>query len=244
MLDEELDLLASYGKDPNNARAKSLWDAIQSTANAGSPPAEDSENSPIAGGLSALGGADFTQQMLDLQRQSQSVQERTQQALRDQIARGEKMLRERRLGPSRSEQLLQLSAAFLQPRRYRGFGATMSNVLPVLAQQYGMKRENENSREDAIYKLQQQGLAAELSGESNAIENRRELLKILMQANKPQWARTENPATGEITITPVFPGGQGPQSQNLPRPQTEADIARYPSGTRFIAPDGTIKRKP
>lgn len=215
----------------------------------GMEPDEDevdvaTEDYPMAGGgalAAAGGGADYTSQFLELQRDLMSVQERQRQMRQQQLAEATQLLRERRLGPSRSEQLMQLSAAMLQPRRYKGFGATMSNVLPVLAQQQAQSRENETARQDALLKLQQQYQNADMEGEAATIKNRIDLLKILQQSNKPQWARTVNPETGEITVTPVY---RDSAPASLPAPRNKAEYDALPSGARYRAPDGTSRRKP
>ena len=64
----------------------------------------------------------------------------TQRALieapqREKLEAYTKALRERQAGPSASERLLALGAAFLQPTAYRGVAGTLSNVAPVLAEQ-------------------------------------------------------------------------------------------------------------
>lgn len=71
----------------------------------------------------------------------------------------EQELLTRRIGPSKREQLLQISAALLQPTETRGFGASLANLLPVLQQQEQQRREGMTSRADALQKLRMQQLA-------------------------------------------------------------------------------------
>jgi hypothetical protein len=58
-------------------------------------------------------------------------------ALWDQMT---ERLKQRQIGPTQSEQLYQLAAALAKPTAYRGFGATLQNVAPVLAQQRAEQR--------------------------------------------------------------------------------------------------------
>ena len=66
-----------------------------------------------------------------------------------------KALKDKRSGPTDVERLSQLSAAFFKPTQYRGFGATLGNVLPVLAEQEKAKREDVAQQADLLdkYKL-------------------------------------------------------------------------------------------
>ena len=87
-----------------------------------------------------------------------------------------KALKEKRYGPSFSERMFQLSAAFATPTKRRGLGAVLSNVAPVLAAQERVKREGEMSRQEALEKLeadqlaQQMGLAKQGLSTSIAME--------------------------------------------------------------------------
>jgi len=98
---------------------------------------------------------------------------REQQARYDAQA---KALKEKRYGPSFSERMFQLSAAFATPTKRRGLGAVLSNVAPVLAAQERVKREGEMSRQEALEKLeadqlaQQMGLAKQGLSTSIAME--------------------------------------------------------------------------
>lgn len=64
-------------------------------------------------------------------------------------------LEAKRSGPTAVERLSQLSAAFFKPTQYSGFGATMGNVLPVLAEQEKAKREDASQQADLLEKYQQ-----------------------------------------------------------------------------------------
>lgn len=236
MLDEEFDLLASYGKDPNNVRAKSLWEALQMPTQ---PEAEDSEDASAVGGLGAVGGTDYTKQLLDLQRRHMSVQERQRQVRQQQLAEATELLRSRRLGPSRSEQLMQLSAAMLQPRRYKGFGATISNFLPVLAQQQADRREGETARADALLKLQQQYQNADMDSEAAAIKNEMDMIRIAAQAGRGNQPSIQLDEQGNLR--------EVPKSNNVYRPTSPEEYAAIPRGAWYVVPGGakagTVVRK-
>jgi hypothetical protein len=73
-----------------------------------------------------------------------------------------KALKEKRYGPSFSERMFQLSAAFATPTKRRGLGAVLSNVAPVLAAQERVKREGEMSRQEALEKLEADQLAQQM----------------------------------------------------------------------------------
>jgi hypothetical protein len=85
---------------------------------------------------------------------------REQQARYDAQA---KALKEKRYGPSFSERMFQLSAAFATPTKRRGLGAVLGNVAPVLAAQERVKREGEISRQEALEKLEADQLAQQMA---------------------------------------------------------------------------------
>ena len=76
-----------------------------------------------------------------------------------------KALAEKRYGPSFSERMFQLSAAFAAPTATRGFGGVMGNIMPVLQAQQQAQRQGELTRREALEELeakrltQQMGLA-------------------------------------------------------------------------------------
>ena len=65
----------------------------------------------------------------------------------------------KRTGPSFSERMYQLSAAFAAPTATRGFSGVMGNVMPVLQKQQEAQREGEVKRQDALSALQAAQLA-------------------------------------------------------------------------------------
>ena len=65
-------------------------------------------------------------------------------------------IKQRRYGPSESEKLLALSAAFFSPTTVRGFSGTMGNVLPVLQKFGELRRTGEEERQEALQNLAKQ----------------------------------------------------------------------------------------
>jgi hypothetical protein len=68
-------------------------------------------------------------------------------------------IKAQRTGPSFSERMYQLSAAFAAPTATRGFSGVMGNVMPVLQKQQETQREGEIKRQDALSALQAAQLA-------------------------------------------------------------------------------------
>lgn len=109
----------------------------------GQPPAEAGD---VAGGLSVYDEAGVKAAM---DKEATLAGER--EKYYDRIA---KALEEKRYGPSFSERMFQLSAAFAAPTSTRGFGGVMANVMPVLAAQQKAQREGEISRREALEQLE------------------------------------------------------------------------------------------
>lgn len=97
----------------------------------------------------------------------------------------EKQLLARRMGPTLSEKLLQMSAALLQPTTTRGFGASLANLMPVLQQQAQQRREGEISRADALQKLRAQQLAGKQDLLGKELETELQLAELQRKANAP-----------------------------------------------------------
>lgn len=191
-----------------------------------------------AGGLNAAGG--LGAEILGLQKEMISSQERQREMRAQQLQEATRLLQERRLGPSRSEELLQLSAAFLQPRRYKGFGATMENVIPVLAQQSANKRQGADARAEALMKLQHQYQNNDAEGETASIKARADLLKLAAQTGKPRGGF--NPITGDL----VDMNTGEPIEAEVPTltPEEVAAASRDPAnrGREFRTTDGRLMR--
>lgn len=71
---------------------------------------------------------------------------------REKLEAYTKALRERQAGPSASERLLALGAAFFQPTPYRGVAGTLSNVAPVLAEQQKAARAAKEAQDELALK--------------------------------------------------------------------------------------------
>ena len=165
----------------------------------------------VAGALSAPEApADDTGLGVDraaLLRQLQGVQQEDIAAARDQreyrrrmFEQGRAELEKLRLGPSRSEQLFALAAAFSQPQQYKGFGGMMANVMPVLAQMTGQTRRADEERASALRKLEQDYMSDEQGLSRDERASRRQYLTSMLAATKPQ-ARPRplvNPISGEF----------------------------------------------
>lgn len=151
----------------------------------------------VAGALSAPEApADDTGLGVDraaLLRQLQGVQQEDIAAARDQreyrrrmFEQGRAELEKLRLGPSRSEQLFALAAAFSQPQQYKGFGGMMANVMPVLAQMTGQTRRADEERASALRKLEQDYMGDEQSLSRGERGSRRQYLTAMLAATKPE----------------------------------------------------------
>ena len=103
----------------------------------------------------------------------------------------------RQAGPSFSERMYELSAAFAAPTSVRGFSGVMGNVLPVLQKQRQAQREGELKREDALSALAaaQLGQKEELLGQE--LETETELAKLMSKRRPTAF----NPVTGQLTYT-------------------------------------------
>jgi hypothetical protein len=100
-----------------------------------------------------------------------------------------KALKEKRYGPSFSERMFQLSAAFATPTKRRGLGAVLSNVAPVLAAQERVKREGEMSRQEALEKLEADQLAQQMDLAKQGLSTSIAMERIGKQGTGPgQWS--------------------------------------------------------
>lgn len=141
------------------------------------------------GFLSGLGVLDAGKELSDISKRYQSIMDeesaarkQAAEARRQRFEQAEQYIRSQRFGmPTTSEQLFALSAALLKPRRYRGFGATMSNVLPVLSQQQEARRTSEEERAKMLMQLQQQYATGEEEARLSGLESQRKGLGDLLK---------------------------------------------------------------
>jgi hypothetical protein len=127
------------------------------------------------------------------------------QSLNSMYAAAEKALRARQGGGDESmrrERLFALAAALGQPTRTGSFGETLGNFSSALAGTLKSQRERKEALEDKLLDQQQ----------ARALLANKLYTQYIVAANKPQWARTQDPITGEVTVTPVYPGQAGATS--------------------------------
>jgi hypothetical protein len=86
-----------------------------------------------------------------------------------------------RTGPSFSERMYQLSAAFASPTSTRGFGGVMGNIMPVLQEQAKARREGVNKRQDALSALQAAQLAQRLGLANQDVTTATAMAKLAKQ---------------------------------------------------------------
>lgn len=160
-------------------------------------PADDT-----VGGLSVYGDADVKAAMAV---EKKLANER--EAYYDKIA---KALEEKRYGPSFSERMFQLSAAFAAPTSTRGFSGVMGNVMPVLAAQQKARREGEISRREALEQLEANRLTNRLGLARQDTQTKIALAKLGKQPPVRGIAvgdTLRNPITGAIMEPPPPPVG-------------------------------------
>jgi len=165
----------------------------------GQPPTDDT-----AGGLSLYGDADVRAAMAV---EKKLANER--ETYYDKIA---KALEEKRYGPSFSERMFQLSAAFAAPTSTRGFSGVMGNIMPVLASQQKAQREGEISRREALQQLEANRLTNKLGLAKQDTQTKIALAKLGKQPPVRGVAvgdTLRNPFTNELI---------GPEYSRVPKP--------------------------
>jgi hypothetical protein len=169
---------------------------------------EELENQPPAddtiGGLSMYGDADVKDAMA-VEKKLASERE----TYYDKIA---KALEEKRYGPSFSERMFQLSAAFAAPTSTRGFGGVMGNIMPVLAAQQKAQREGEISRREALEQLEANRLTNRLGLAKQDTQTKIALAKL---AKQPP---VRGVAVGDTLRNPYTNEVMGPEYNRVPMP--------------------------
>jgi len=117
-----------------------------------------------------------------------------------------------RTGPSFSERMYQLSAAFASPTSTRGFGGVMGNIMPVLQEQAKAQREGITKRQDALSALQAAQLGQRVGLANQDVTTALAMAKLNAEANKPVRGiavgeTLRNPVTGAIIEPPPPPIG-------------------------------------
>ena len=177
-------------------------------------------------------------------------------------------LKNLRMGPSRTEQLFQLSAALAQPTRYRGFGATLENVMPFLAAQEKAKRDAQMQQMELANKYMPEILQAQREQRKIALgaapQDPQEFMqKYLLEAQKEEARRNEplviKNADGTVTVIrrgaltsgatsqaqpSATPAVSAPQDKDIPTISTEQEYNDLEFGDPYIdAQTGEIKKK-
>jgi hypothetical protein len=191
-----------------------------------------------AGGLGALSAAtspqDEEQQLLSAWQSAQDLVRQQTKSNLDMILAGRDRIREARVGPSRSEQMLAIAAALGQPTRSGSFGETLGNVSGVLLENETAKRAAEEKRQEMLNRygmdigteqLRMASTAADQAGDlySRTAARKAAERKAAAEANKPatpvwapnlnQFVSRDNPVptpnkmqVGDITLTQYTDG--------------------------------------
>lgn len=154
------------------------------------------------------------EQLRQLQEERRSAEQRAADEQQRMFEQAKAELASRKAGPSRAELLLGLSAAFAAPRRYKGFGATLENVLPVLSNYTRGRSDTEFDRSRALSDLERDYAVGNLGATASSLDARQQALLEMAKLAKPQRARTGfNPITGDLvdmdTGQPVTSPGSG-----------------------------------
>jgi hypothetical protein len=136
-------------------------------------------------------------------------------------------LKNRRFGPSRSEQLFALAAAIGKPTLGRSFGEIMGNITPALADIQKTNREAEQAKADAQQALRRKYL---LEGDDADLADIDRLLKL--QTSSAAVLKQPNPWSGA-----TFQPGVG----WVPRPDSGAAPVAIGKG---VVPEGKYKGRP
>jgi hypothetical protein len=154
-----------------------------------------------------------------------------QKAYYDSLA---EQLKAKRYGPTASERLFALSAAFAAPTSTRGFGGVMSNVMPVFQQFEKSKRDAEEARAEDMQKLQMARMGATQAEIKSALD----LQRLQAQYNKPK-----NPYSGAVWDAGEKRWVMRPGAEGAPptlTPEQAAEYAKDPKnrGMKFFTTDG------
>ena len=145
-------------------------------------------------------------------------------------------LAEKRYGPSFSERMFQLSAAFATPTKQRGLGAVLANVSPVLAAQQQAKREGEINRREALEQLKNAQLAQQMGLVNQDLSTSLALAKLAQQG--VGTGQTYDQTRG------IFVNRRNPRpTQNAyTDPTTKRTFVQWQDGLwRETQPDGSYK---
>lgn len=209
-------------------------------------PQPDEDEFAVAG---VSGPEDLNAELFRVSKQLADTTSKHDLMRQQQLERATKLLQQRQYGPSLSERLLQMSAAFAQPSRTPGFAGVLGNVVPVLAQQMAQQRMGRDERADNLLTLENATQDQRMKGEQQGLTNQLALLRARIQANKPSKPQymmhpTDGPiavdtATGRATRVPI----DGADFAGMPQPKSKAERDALPPGTEYMAPNGQVMRK-
>ena len=143
-------------------------------------------------------------------------------------------------GPSQSEQFFALSRAMLAPRKVPGFKGFLGEVVGTLGDNAKAMRTAEQAREEKLLELRQQYEQGEINRAAARPKTAIELAKLAASMNKPQWVQARDLATGQVTLTPVYPGQSAPSGATQPTLQntryinSAADMIKLPPAIKFF----------
>ncbi|MDI9410171.1 MAG: hypothetical protein QM519_01395 [Bacteroidia bacterium] len=153
-----------------------------------------------------------------------------QKAYYDSLA---EQLKAKRYGPTASERLFALSAAFAAPTSTRGFGGVMSNVMPVFQQFEKSKREAEEARAEDMQKLQMARMGATQAEIKSALDLQR-LQATYAKAGQPKMTYAE----GDWRIQPGTGGVPPLNAKGQYVVSSKEQAASVPKGKQFVWADG------
>ena len=167
-------------------------------------------------------------------------------AREEQFKAAEAALAKQRFGPSLSERLFALSAAFGTPTRDHSFGGTMGRIAPALSSLVNGNHTAEDARAEALRKLQETYTNDGFDAQQEAVDARMKMLPTLASLAKSQQTKMRsgfNPVTGDVTdLDTGVPVGM-PSVE--PGPLGVQIYSKLPSGARFYdKARGVIRIKP
>lgn len=168
----------------------------------------------------ALGVEALGQQLINIQEQAAKLRTK-------QFEDAQAELKSRRYGPSLSERMFQLSAAFVAPTRQRGFAGMLGNVAPVLAQQSKEGRVADEDMAEKMRALQTKYDTGQLEDETAVISTRIKLAQLAEARRKASAPKIEqNRMTGAPTVIPNM--------ESIARPKNDAEYDALEVGDWYI----------
>lgn len=176
-------------------------------------PQEAPQAAPQVGGLLDINALDFKNPDATLKAILQATvagNQRAEQSAKDQFEKSEAYLKQKYGGPSQADMFFALSKAMLSPRKVPGFKGFVGGVMGAFGDVNEAQRKAEQEREAQLMLLRKTRDEAALQRELELPKTAASLLKISTDLNKPEWVRSVSPDTGEVTLTPVYPGSRPP----------------------------------